>query len=225
MSTAGSAQAGFPDPWNSAAWADAVGAGEGDLSLRDGEGWCMPLDVERWSGRPDTGDRSVVERCAGKVLDIGCGGGRFVEALASRGHDVLGIDVCPSAVISTVCRGGAARSGSVFDPLPEEGAWDTALLIDGNIGIGGDPRLLLRRVRDLVSDQGLLIAETSRADVDERRRVRIHAGRRAVSPDFPWATVGTHTLTRYAGLSGWTVAEQWITTSVERHFVALRARA
>ncbi|MFF4894839.1 methyltransferase domain-containing protein [Streptomyces sp. NPDC001068] len=161
----------------------------------------------------------------GRVLDIGCGAGRLVEAVILRGHKALGIDVCPTAVVATVCRGGAARSGSVFDPLPEEGRWDTALLIDGNIGIGGDARLLLRRVRELVHDQGLLIVETSPAEVDERRRVRIHIGQRPASPVFPWAVVGTHALIRHARLSGWTAAERWTTTSAERHFVALRARA
>ena len=39
--------------------------------------------------------------------------------------------------------GGPALRRSVFDPLPGEGRWGTALLLDGNIGIGGDPRALL----------------------------------------------------------------------------------
>ncbi|MEU1535530.1 methyltransferase domain-containing protein [Streptomyces fagopyri] len=225
MSATGRSTASPREPWNSALYAEAVGARDGDLSLRDGEGWCLPLDVGRWCQRADAGDQSVVERCAGRVLDIGCGAGRLVEALTLRGHEVLGIDVCPSAVVATVCRGGAARSSSVFGPLPEEGGWDTALLIDGNIGIGGDPRLLLRRIRDLVRDRGLLIVETAPADVDERRRVRIHVGQQAASPVFSWAIVGAHALIRHAWLSGWATAEQWEITSAERHFVALRARA
>ncbi|MER7681596.1 methyltransferase domain-containing protein [Streptomyces sp. NPDC096934] len=185
----------------------------------------MTLDVGRWWQRADVGDQSVVERCAGQVLDIGCGAGRLVEALALRGHEVLGIDVCHSAVVATVCRGGAARRGSVFDPIPEEGGWDSALLIDGNIGIGGDPRVLLRRIRNLVRDSGLLIVETATANVDERRRVRIYVGQKAASPVFSWAILGARALIRHAESTGWTAAEQWGTTSPERHFVALRARA
>lgn len=163
----------------------------------------------------------------GEEADIAGVAERVFEdlALTLRGHEALGIGVCPSAVVATVCRGGAARSRSVFDPLPEEGRWDTALLIDGNIGIGGDPRQLLRRIRDLVRDRGLLIVETSLADVDERRRVRIHVGQQAASPVFSWAIVGAHALIRHAGLSGWAAAEQWVITSAQRHFVALRARA
>ncbi|MDX2592040.1 MULTISPECIES: class I SAM-dependent methyltransferase [Streptomyces] len=159
----------------------------------------------------------------GRVLDIGCGAGRIVEALTLRGHEALGIDVCPSAVAATVSRGGAAHSGSVFDQLPAEGWWDTALLLDGNIGIGGEPRMLLRRVRELVHDQGLLIVETSGADVDERRRVRIHLDHQAASPAFAWAVVGARALVGHARLSGWTRVEQWSTGSHDRHFVVLRA--
>ncbi|WP_374196977.1 methyltransferase domain-containing protein [Streptomyces sp. ISL-100] len=124
----------------------------------------------------------------------GCGAGRLVEELARRGRTVLGIDVCPSAVIATVCRGGKALCSSVFEPLPDEGRWGTALLIDGNIGIGGDPGRLLRRIRDLVHSRGLVIVETAPGDDDERRHVRIHAGRRPVSAGFPWASVGAPAL-------------------------------
>ncbi|MGW5782005.1 class I SAM-dependent methyltransferase [Streptomyces sp. NPDC003863] len=208
----------------SGTYAEAVTARAGDVSLRDGEGWCRPLDVVRWAGAADGADESVLTRCRGQVLDIGCGAGRLVEALAVRGHDVLGIDVCPSAVVSTVRRGGSAHRGSVFDPVPGEGGWDTALLIDGNIGIGGDPPTLLRRVRDLVRGRGLLIVETCPADVDERRRVRIHAGHRAASPVFSWASVGTRALQRYASACGWMPCERWTSPPAERHFVAFRAR-
>ncbi|WP_327418492.1 hypothetical protein [Streptomyces sp. NBC_01233] len=136
--------------WSSGSYAQAMHTPQRALSLRDAEGWHFPLDLERWCGPADEADRTVLRRCTGRVLDIGCGAGRLVEALTGRGREVLGIDVCPCAVITTVCRGGSAVSRSVFDPLPDEGRWGTALLIDGNIGIGGDPRRLLRHVRALV---------------------------------------------------------------------------
>ncbi|MCJ0872663.1 methyltransferase domain-containing protein [Streptomyces sp. AP-93] len=225
MSTAASMRISGPEPWQRGPYAEAIGAAKGRLTLRDAEGWCLSLDVRRWCAQADVSDRSVVDRCAGRVLDIGCGAGRLVEEAARRGHRVLGIDVCPTAVISTVCRGGRAISRSVFEPLPGEGRWDTALLVDGNIGIGGDPRRLLERIHGVVRDRGLLIVETAPIDVDERRRVRIHAGRAAASPVFAWATVGTRALLRHGRMSGWTPVEQWAGPSGERHFVALRARA
>ncbi|MFB7056069.1 class I SAM-dependent methyltransferase [Streptomyces vinaceus] len=214
------------EPWQWGPYAEALCSAAGDASLRDAEGWCLPLDVHRWQARADTVDCGVVDRCAGSVLDIGCGAGRLVAEAARRGHRVLGVDVCPTAVISTACRGGTALSRSVFGPLPGEGSWGTALLLDGNIGIGGDPRRLLERVRGLVRFRGLLIVEAAPADVDERRRVRIHAGRKQASPVFAWANVGSRALMVHGGKSGWTPVEQWIEASPagERHFVALRAR-
>ncbi|MFD5892285.1 class I SAM-dependent methyltransferase [Streptomyces sp. NPDC060334] len=212
-----------PEPWISAPYTQTIHAPAGEVTLCDGEGWSFPLDVARWSGGADRADHAVLERCKGRVLDVGCGAGRLVEALARRGHTVLGIDVSPAAVISTACRGGRARSGSVFAPVQDEGSWDTALLIDGNIGIGGDPRRFLRRLHDLVRPAGLLLVETSAREVDERRRVAIHVGRRPVSPVFPWATVGTRALVRHGRLSGWAPVEQWTSLLGERHFAVLRA--
>ncbi|WP_328297308.1 MULTISPECIES: methyltransferase domain-containing protein [unclassified Streptomyces] len=227
MNTAASMRTSGLEPWQRGPYADALCAAEGGLTLRDAEGWCLPLDVHRWCAKADAADRGVVDRCAGRVLDIGCGAGRLVVEASRRGHRVLGIDVCPTAVISTVCRGGRAVSRSVFEPIPDEGHWDTALLADGNIGIGGDPGHLLERVRGLVRFRGLLIAETAPCDVDERRRVRIHAGQTAKGPFFAWATVGSRALVLHARKSGWTPVEQWTDASVsgERHFVALRARS
>ncbi|MCJ1678323.1 methyltransferase domain-containing protein [Streptomyces sp. APSN-46.1] len=212
------------EDWNSGAYAGAIHARRGDLSLRGADGWRLPLDVSRWCARADAADRAVLRRCRGRVLDIGCGAGRMVEALSRRGYSALGIDVCPSAVRTTVGRGGVALRRSVFDPLPDEGGWGTALLIDGNIGIGGDPRRLLRRIRDLVQGRGLLLVETAAGDVDERRRVRIHQGQRPVSATFAWAAVGTAALDRHAQASGWHAVERW-SAAEGRHFVALRAAA
>ncbi|MFG2294587.1 class I SAM-dependent methyltransferase [Streptomyces sp. NPDC048603] len=213
-----------PEGWSSGPYAAAIRTQQGDLSLRDAEGWYLPLDLERWCAAADAGDRAVLRRCRGRVLDIGCGAGRLVEALIRRGHTALGIDVCPSAVRATACRGGAALHRSVFDPLPDEGGWGTALLIDGNIGIGGDPRKLLLRIRSLVHGHGQLLVETAQEDVDERRRVRIHVGRRPVGAFFPWAAVGAAALDRHARASGWITTERW-SSAEGRHFLALRALA
>ena len=83
-------------------------------------------------------DELFAARCEGPVLDIGCGPGRFVEALASRGIPVLGVDISRSAVDQTSRRGVCALFRDINDRLPGEGRWGTVLLVDGNIGIGGD---------------------------------------------------------------------------------------
>ncbi|MET9470070.1 methyltransferase domain-containing protein [Streptomyces sp. NPDC006544] len=199
--------------WSADPYTVALRSGRGPLYLRRGDGWLLPLDVERWCEAPDGADRTVLRRCRGTVLDIGCGPGRLVSALAARGHRALGIDVSPEAVARTARAGGTALHRSVFDSLPGEGRWDMALLIDGNIGIGGDPTALLRRLAGVVAVTGSLIVEcvqtAPQADVDERCEVRVADGRGGLGAPFPWARVGPAALTRHAEAAGWTPAGTW----------------
>ncbi|MYU26690.1 methyltransferase domain-containing protein [Streptomyces sp. SID7810] len=220
-------------------YAAALRSGRGPLFLRRADGWLLPLEVERWCARADSVDLAVLDRCEGAVLDVGCGPGRLVAELAARGRTVLGIDVSEAAVDHAGRRLGSPPVGrrqgtgrvlqrSVFEPLPGEGGWGTVLLMDGNIGIGGDPRALLDRVARLLGPGGLLIAETAVADVDERAEVQVvdgtdgGAGRGAAvgGGAFPWARLGTPALLRYAGRAGWRTAAQW--SAGGRRFVALR---
>ena len=204
--------------WRSDPYADALRTGHGPLFLRRDDGWLLPLEVERWCEAPDRADRSVLARCHGSVLDIGCGPGRLVAALAAEGRRALGIDISPEAVARTVRLGGTALCRSVFDDLPAESRWDTALLIDGNIGIGGDPAALLRRLRRVVSRSGRIIAECAPVDVDERCDVRVddgrgdrdeRVGRGGRGASFPWARVGARALTRHAARAGWAESGTW----------------
>ncbi|MER5305234.1 methyltransferase domain-containing protein [Streptomyces lasiicapitis] len=210
--------------WCAGPYAEALRTGRGPLFLRRADGWLLPLDVERWCAAPDPADLSALRRCAGPVLDIGCGPGRLVAALAALGRRSLGIDVSEAAVRHTLRLGGTALRRSVFGPLPGEGRWGTALLMDGNIGIGGDPAALLARVAELLAPRGLLIAETAPVDIDERVHVHVDDGRGRAEPDevFPWARLGTPALLRYARAAGWQVADQW--SAGGRSFVALRRR-
>ncbi|MFI0964192.1 class I SAM-dependent methyltransferase [Streptomyces sp. NPDC021080] len=184
--------------WAADPYADALGAGRGPLFLRRTDGWLLPLEVERWCARADAVDLQVLARCEGAVLDVGCGPGRLVAELAARGRPALGIDVSEAAVAHTARLGGQALHRSVFEPLPGEGRWGTVLLVDGNIGIGGDPAALLRRTAELLAPGGLLIAETvAGADVDERVDVRIvstaHDDESDESDDIGMAGAAGHT--------------------------------
>nr|WP_063792462.1 methyltransferase domain-containing protein [Streptomyces atriruber] len=207
-------------PWHADPYTNALRNGHGPLFLRRSDGWLLPLDVERWCASADVADLSALHRCEGSVLDIGCGPGRLVAGAAARGHRVLGIDVSRAAVDHAIRLGGTALLRSVFDALPGEGRWGTALLIDGNVGIGGDPRVLLTRVAQLVAPGGLLIAETVRMDVDERVEVHVDDGRGTPGEPFPWARLGSPALLRHARPLGWRRVDQW--TAGDRCFVALR---
>ncbi|MDQ0809213.1 SAM-dependent methyltransferase [Streptomyces sp. B3I7] len=222
---------GSPASWSADPYAEALRTGRGPLFLRRSDGWLLPLEVERWCAAADAADEKVLRRCEGPVLDVGCGPGRLVAALSARGGTALGIDVSEAAVARTLRLGGHALHRSVFEPLPDEGRWGTALLVDGNVGIGGDPVTLLTRMGELVRPGGLLLTETvPAADVDERAYVRLvrepyGAGGAAEPPGapFPWARLGAPALLRYAARAGWRPAGQF--SADGRRFVALRSRS
>ncbi|WP_062211367.1 bifunctional 2-polyprenyl-6-hydroxyphenol methylase/3-demethylubiquinol 3-O-methyltransferase UbiG [Streptomyces sp. NBRC 109706] len=206
--------------WSTDLYTLALRTGRGPLFLRAANGHRLRLDVERWCQRPDAADRTVLERCAGSVLDIGCGPGRMVAALARRASPALGIDTARAAVQRTRARGGAALLRSVFDVLPDEGRWDSVLLMDGNVGIGGDPLALLHRVGQLLTPGGLLLVEAAQSEVDERFDAWLDDDQGGTSPAFPWARVGVDALRGRAEAAGWTTVARWSTHS--RPFLALR---
>ena len=182
-----------------------------------------PLAVGAWLRMSDVDDL-IVSRCSGPVIDVGCGPGRFVEALAARGLPALGIDVSGASIGQTRARGGSALRRNVFERVPGEGRWQTLLLADGNVGIGGDPLELLRRCRQLLSPEGWALVEVDPDEhMDVRTRVTLTGplGRR--SSPIPWALVGATALVRYAAQAGLLAVEDW--RGDGRAFVTLRQAA
>jgi SAM-dependent methyltransferase len=157
------------------------------------------LDVRRWTSRADVVDRAALAGLTGPLLDVGSGPGRMIRAARDAGLEASGIDADPAAVETSRAIGLPVLEGSVFDPLPDEGAWGSVLLLDGNVGIGGDVEALLARCAALLRRGGVLVAE---ADPDPTRdevaecRVRDAAG--GESDPFPWSRVGLPALLRAA---------------------------
>jgi SAM-dependent methyltransferase len=172
--------------------------------LRSQCGATVALDVDRWRADADQVERSLLDTLADPVMDVGCGPGRIVAALAEGGRVALGVDVSHSAVAETRRRGAAALGRSVFAPLPGEQRWASVVLFDGNIGIGGDPVALLTRVAGLLAPGGTALIEVDPPGVaSQRMTVRIeHAEHRG--PWFPWALVSADDIARHlidAGLT------------------------
>ena len=98
---------------------------------------------------------------------------------------MLGIDVTPVALDVARARGALVLERSVFDRVPGAGRWGTALLLDGNIGIGADPAVLLRRVAALLRPAGRRSSSSTRparARRDQRVRFEVDGRGRAVVP-------------------------------------------
>jgi len=178
------------------------------LRLRDERGGAVGGDW-RWLGAADLEDERLLDRAVGPVLDVGCGPGRHLLALARRGVAATGIDVTPAAVGVARSRGARVVEGSIFGPVPAPGSWATALLLDGNIGIGGDPVALLRRVASLLRRSGRILVELGDPAAGSTSiQARIEHGPVA-GPWFEWSTVDTAAIGLIAANAGLAPTNSW----------------
>jgi SAM-dependent methyltransferase len=179
------------------------------LRARRPDGTALRLALDRWLGPLSTADAAVLDRASAPVLDVGCGPGRHVLALARRGRLALGVDIAPAAVRVARMRGAAAIEASVFDRVPGAGTWGSALLLDGNIGIGGAPEALLGRLGELLRPGGEVLVELAPPGVAvTRERIRLELGGLHSRP-FAWAYVGADAIDAPARAAGFAVAERW----------------
>ena len=183
-------------------------AGRAHPEIEHADGTRTPLQVADWL-RTRPGDTSIVERCIGPTLDVGSGPGRLTMALAERGIPALGIDVTPYAVHVARAAGALTLVRDVFGQVPGSGRWNTVLLADGNIGIGGDPVALLHRVAELLGPLGKALVEVQAPGAALRlEKVRLRAAGK-IGAWFPWAYVGADQITELATAAGFAAAESW----------------
>jgi len=194
---------------------------EDQLLLRDDRGNVRPLALGRWLGAATPADDDVLARAVEPVLDVGCGPGRHVLALARRGRLAIGIDISPVAVRVARARGAIVVEGCVFARVPGAGTWGSALLLDGNIGIGGRPATLLRRVASLLAPGGDVLVELEPPGrASGASRARIEAAGDA-SEWFRWSSVDAGAIFALACEAGLRVTRRWETHG--RWFACLAA--
>lgn len=168
------------------------------------------VDVAKFLAPADHHDEDVLARVVGPVLDLGCGPGRLVRAAILGGHLALGIDSSPVAVRIAQEQGLPVLRRSIFEPLPGEGTWGTTMLIDGNIGIGGDPAALLARCAALVRAGGHVLVEAHPDPARDRRFDAVvvdDLGRESLP--FRWAELGIRALLTAAGSVGLRPVCRW----------------
>ena len=197
--------------------------GEHDARVCSTAGPSAPLPLRRWLAPADAADLLALESAVAPVLDVGCGPGRLLAALAAQGRAATGIDVSPVAVRLARRRGGHALCASVFSPLLSAGVWRSVLLFDGNVGIGGDPERLLARAAELLAPGGQAIVEVDPPGGGASvLGVRLE-GAGAVGPWFDWARVDAEAIAVVARGAGLRVAGRIV--AGDRRFARLRKPA
>src|SRR5215470_9649094 len=118
-------------------------------------------DYSSWSKR----ERQAVRLVKGRVLDVGCGAGRFALHLQKQGHDVTAIDNSPGAVKVAKARG---VKKALLRPIAEIAkfaptSFDTVIMMGNNFGLLGgfkEAKRLLKDFARITAAGGQIIAET-----------------------------------------------------------------
>jgi SAM-dependent methyltransferase len=127
------------------------------------DGSVMAFDVayllapfSRWD---DPVERRAMRFVRGRVLDVGCGGGRACPRLQERGLQVVGVDASPGAIAVCRRRGVCDARVLAIDDLDESlGRFDTILMLGQNLGMLGSRRLL-RALGRLATARGRIVAQ------------------------------------------------------------------
>jgi 2-polyprenyl-3-methyl-5-hydroxy-6-metoxy-1,4-benzoquinol methylase len=103
---------------------------------------------------------AIVEKAGlsgGRALDVGCGGGEFVEFLTSHGFDALGVEPSDDAAISAQSRGIDVRQGTI-ESVGDLGRFDLITMLNVLEHVH-DPVRVVEIVRVLLVDDGVLVVQ------------------------------------------------------------------
>ena len=109
-------------------------------------------------------ERTALDLCRGRVLDVGAGAGCHSLALQQKGLDVTAIDISPLSVEVMRCRGvKSAVAADLFDET-FAGCYDTVLMLMNGSGIIGRLErmpLFFHRMKQLLAAGGQVLMDSS----------------------------------------------------------------
>lgn len=107
-------------------------------------------------------EQLALDRCSGKVLDVGAGAGVHALELMDNGMDVMAIDISQGAVDWMIKQGIHAQKVNFFELKNEQ--YDTILMLMNGIGIAGTLANLertLTHAANLLKPGGKILCDSS----------------------------------------------------------------
>ena len=128
--------------------------------------WTDAVRGKQIESRAVVTDRAIIEavldRSPRTVLDIGCGEGWLVRALAEHGMRATGVDVVPALVEQAIAAGGGHFRVASYEQIA---AGELDMKVDAvvaNFSLIGKESVegIIRRAPELLADEGALIIQT-----------------------------------------------------------------
>lgn len=162
-------------------------------------------------------EQKALERCSGKVLDVGCGAGSHSLYLQEKGLNVIGLDQSAGAIQVSKARGIYQTICTEFLNYSQS-TFDTILLLMNGIGISGKleklPEFLIH-AKSLLRPNGQILLDSSdiiyifeededegywiHGDIDYYGEVRFQMEyKKEKGPVFDWLYLDYNTLSEYA---------------------------
>ena len=162
------------------------------------------------TAQPDSLEEDLLAFGTGKFLDIGCGVGRIIRFLTAQGYDVVGIDIDSKLV--NLCREFTGQPIHLlsWEQMDVLGCFDTLLLCNRSLGIGGDidgVKRLLKKFAVSAKPGGRLIFDSyeikHKTGVLERMLQYKYCGK--YSDPFPWIYISSDIAIQLLEQAGWRI--------------------